>query len=149
SGPKPCSNWGVPTVGRRADCSPICDSRDATWASMSMTVASLMQDSASRRGGRISSSCVRTSEPPTTTRTVLSASYAFPFPDSSFDVVYAASLFTHLLPDETANYFHQCRRVLRPAGRCLFSCFLLDFYRGRGKSISPLYEFEHPLEGSS
>ena len=72
-------------------------------------------------------------------------SYRFPFPDEAFDVIYAASLFTHLLPDETRNYFHESRRVLKPGGKCLFSLFLLDHYRGQGTTISPLYEFNHPL----
>jgi hypothetical protein len=31
---------------------------------------------------------------------VEAASYRFPFDAAAFDVVYAASLFTHLLPDE-------------------------------------------------
>ena len=69
------------------------------------------------------------------------AEYVFPFEDDSFDVVYAASLFTHLLPPETLNYFRQSGRVLRPTGRCLFSFFLLDHYRGRATTVSPLYEF--------
>ena len=75
------------------------------------------------------------------------ASYRFPFPDEAFDVIYAASLFTHLLPDETRNYFHESRRVLQPGGKCLFSLFLLDHYRGHGTTISPLYEFTHPFPG--
>jgi len=73
--------------------------------------------------------------------------YVFPFEDETFDVVYAASVFTHLLPDETSNYFCQTRRVLKPEGKCLFSFFLLDHYRGRGSTISPVYEFEHPFPG--
>ena len=73
------------------------------------------------------------------------ASYRFPFPDEAFEVIYAASLFTHLLPDETRNYFHESRRVLKPGGKCLFSMFLLDHYRGQGTTSSPLYEFNHPL----
>jgi SAM-dependent methyltransferase len=76
------------------------------------------------------------------------ASYVFPFPDRAFDVVYAASLFTHLFPEETCNYFHETYRVLRPGGKCLFSVFILDHYRGTGTSMSPLYEFDHELPGS-
>jgi SAM-dependent methyltransferase len=79
--------------------------------------------------------------------TARAAAYVFPFADSSFDVVYAASLFTHLLPDETHRYFQEARRVLKPGGRCLFSFFLLDHYRGPGTTISPLYEFHHELPG--
>lgn len=72
--------------------------------------------------------------------------YVFPFDDASFDVAYAASLFTHLLPAETRQYFREARRVLRPGGRALFSVFVLDHYRGHGTSVSPLYEFHHQLE---
>lgn len=72
--------------------------------------------------------------------------YTFPFPDVSFDVIYAASLFTHLLPAETRQYFRESRRVLRPGGRCLFSVFVLDHYRGHGTTVSPIYEFRHDLE---
>jgi SAM-dependent methyltransferase len=78
---------------------------------------------------------------------VSAAEYAFPFDDGSFDVVYAASLFTHLLPDEAGRYLAESARVLRPPGRCLFSFFLLDHYRGRGTTVSPLYEPEHDLPG--
>jgi SAM-dependent methyltransferase len=73
--------------------------------------------------------------------------YRFPFGDRSFDVIYAASLFTHLLPAETAHYFRECARLLRVGGRCLFSIFLLDYYRGPGTTVSPMYEFDHRLEG--
>jgi SAM-dependent methyltransferase len=75
------------------------------------------------------------------------AAYAFPYPDRSFDVVYAASLFTHLLPDETRNYLREARRVLKPGGKCLLSIFLLDHYRGPGTTVSPLYEFRQAFEG--
>jgi SAM-dependent methyltransferase len=78
---------------------------------------------------------------------VTSENYVFPFGDATFDVIYAASLFSHLLPAETENYFRQSARVLKPGGRCLFSCFLLDDYQGAGTTISPQYEFEHPLPG--
>lgn len=73
------------------------------------------------------------------------ASYRFPFDDNTFDVIYAASLFTHLLPEETEHYFCEAARVLKPQGRCLFSFFLLDRYRGPGTTTSSQYVFEHPL----
>ncbi len=75
------------------------------------------------------------------------AAYRFPFADATFDVIYAASLFTHLLPEETRNYIGEARRVLKPGGRCLFSFFVLDQYRGWRTSVSPLYEFNNPLPG--
>ena len=73
--------------------------------------------------------------------------YTFPFDDDAFDVIFAASLFTHLLPSEAANYFRECARVLRRDGRCLVSVFVLDYYRGPGTTISTLYEFPHQFPG--
>ncbi|MGE5359594.1 MAG: class I SAM-dependent methyltransferase [Bacteroidales bacterium] len=75
------------------------------------------------------------------------ADYRFPFAERDFDVIYAASLFTHLLPDETRNYLREARRVLKRGGRCLFSFFVLDHYRGPGTSVSPLYDFAFALPG--
>lgn len=75
------------------------------------------------------------------------AEYRFPYGDAVFDCTYAASLFTHLLPDATANYFKQTRRVLNEGGRCLYSFFVLDYYGGPGTSAHPLYEFDGILEG--
>jgi SAM-dependent methyltransferase len=73
--------------------------------------------------------------------------YRFPYDDRSFDVAYAASLFTHLLPADAENYLRETRRVLKPGGRALFSFFLLDDYRGPGTSAHSLYEFNFPLAG--
>lgn len=58
--------------------------------------------------------------------------YRFPYDDESFDVVYAASVFTHMLPPVVGHYIAESSRVLKPGGRCVFSFFLLDNYsRGR------------------
>ncbi|HEX3507551.1 MAG TPA: class I SAM-dependent methyltransferase, partial [Candidatus Dormibacteraeota bacterium] len=69
--------------------------------------------------------------------------YVFPYPDEHFDVAFAASLFTHLLPGTAANYLKEARRVLKPGGRCLFSCLVLDGYRdaiANGKT--PMWKLE-------
>jgi SAM-dependent methyltransferase len=52
--------------------------------------------------------------------------YRFPFPDDSFEVVVATSLFTHLRPAETANYLRESRRVLRDGGKLYATWFLID-----------------------
>lgn len=52
------------------------------------------------------------------------ATFRFPYPDASFDVVVATSLFTHLLPDEARNYVGEIGRVLAPGGRCLVTWFV-------------------------
>ena len=72
--------------------------------------------------------------------------YRFPYPDGSFDVIYAASLFTHLLPPATLNYLCESRRVLRAGGACLFSFFVLDDYPQRGPRATAAYRFDHSLE---
>jgi len=73
--------------------------------------------------------------------------YVFPYADASFDVAYAASLFTHLTPPAASTYLRQTRRVLKPGGRALYSFFVLDHYRGPGTSAWEGYEFNHPLPG--
>jgi glycosyltransferase involved in cell wall biosynthesis len=70
------------------------------------------------------------------------ASYRFPYEDASFDCSYAASLFTHLLPDAAASYLRETRRVMKAGRSCLYSFFVLDFYQGKGTSADPLYEFD-------
>ena len=52
--------------------------------------------------------------------------FRFPYDDQSFDFVFLTSVFTHLLPDDLRNYFHEISRVLRPGGRCLITYFLLN-----------------------
>lgn len=79
--------------------------------------------------------------------TSTAASYVFPFGDTTFDVVYAASVFTHLLPEETERYFRESRRVMKPGGRCLFSFIVLDHYRGPGTTINPLLAPDQPYPG--
>ncbi|HET9530323.1 MAG TPA: class I SAM-dependent methyltransferase, partial [Blastocatellia bacterium] len=73
--------------------------------------------------------------------------YRFPYPDESFDIVFAASVFTHCLPEAAINYFRESARVLKPGGRCLFSFFLLDNYRPgqpRPPGFSrPIFNFDH------
>jgi SAM-dependent methyltransferase len=57
------------------------------------------------------------------------AEFVFPYRADEFDVVYAASVYTHLIPETTAHYLRESARVLKPGGRCVISVFLLDFYR--------------------
>lgn len=70
--------------------------------------------------------------------------YVFPYPAESFDFVFLTSVFTHMLPADVDNYVRQIARVLRPGGRCLMTCFLLnDEVRqlvARGKSSLPMRE---------
>lgn len=54
------------------------------------------------------------------------STYKFPFPESKFDLVFAYSLFTHLLEDELKNYIYNSYRVLRENGKFVFSCFSVN-----------------------
>ncbi len=69
-----------------------------------------------------------TSSTPTTTaaRRPSAAQYRFPFDDDAFDFVFSNSLFTHLVPDDARNYFHEIGRVLKPGGRTVNTIFLLN-----------------------
>ena len=60
--------------------------------------------------------------------TIAASKYTFPYEDGSFDVIYAASVFTHMLPDNAERYLRESARLLIPGGRCVFSFFLLDYY---------------------
>jgi SAM-dependent methyltransferase len=52
--------------------------------------------------------------------------YRFPFPDDSFDFVMLGSVFTHMLPDDVANYLSEIHRVMARGSRCMISYFLLN-----------------------
>lgn len=74
-------------------------------------------------------------------------SYHFPYEDSSLDIVFAASVFTHMLPDAAQNYFQETFRVLKPGGRAVFSFFILDNYRPKQPRplgfSQPDFDFDH------
>jgi len=50
--------------------------------------------------------------------------YRFPFPDNSFAFVFAESLFTHMLLDDSKAYLREANRVLKPGG-WLYATYLL------------------------
>ena len=52
--------------------------------------------------------------------------FRFPYPDDSFDVSLATSVYTHLRPYETVNYLQETGRVMRADGRVLNTFFLLN-----------------------
>lgn len=52
--------------------------------------------------------------------------FAFPWPESSFSLTIAVSLFTHLSAAATTNYLREIARTLRANGRLFASFFVLD-----------------------
>jgi SAM-dependent methyltransferase len=81
---------------------------------------------------------------------IAAQNYIFPYADNHFDIVYAASVFTHLLPGITENYFKETARVLKKDGRAVFSFFVLDNYRpGQTRPLGfarPGFNFDHEYE---
>lgn len=67
----------------------------------------------------------------------------FPYPDNQFDLVFAGSVYTHMLPDEVAQYLRETNRVLKPGGRSLSTfCLLNDqslpiVKKGRSSPVLP------------
>ncbi len=60
------------------------------------------------------------------TGNVAAKDFVFPYADASFDVIFLTSVFTHLRGDEISHYLDEIKRVLKPGGRCLFTCFLIN-----------------------
>jgi SAM-dependent methyltransferase len=57
---------------------------------------------------------------------VTAATFRFPFADEEFDYVFLGSVFTHMLPGDVERYIGEIARMLRPAGVCIASFFLLN-----------------------
>ena len=60
--------------------------------------------------------------------TVKPEEYRFPWPDQTFTLTIATSLFTHLSPAAAANYVREAFRTLKPGGRFFATFFVLDGY---------------------
>jgi len=52
--------------------------------------------------------------------------YTLPYDDSSFDLVIAYSVFTHMLRKETEHYFSEISRVMKKGGNCWITFTILD-----------------------
>jgi SAM-dependent methyltransferase len=52
-----------------------------------------------------------------------------PYPSSTFDLIYAFSVFTHLAEDLQHEWMRECRRVLKPGGHLLIST-MGEYYLG-------------------
>ena len=65
------------------------------------------------------------------------------------NLVFAASVFTHLVPETTARYIREAARVLKPGGRAVFSFFILYYYeQGRERPLGfarEFFAFDHPF----
>jgi SAM-dependent methyltransferase len=75
--------------------------------------------------------------------------YVFPFPDETFDVVFATSVFTHLVPASAHQYAREIARLLRPrSGRALVTFYLINqAVRAREENLT--MRFPHQCDGYS
>lgn len=74
--------------------------------------------------------------------------YRFPYPNETFDVALATSVFTHMLPPDVENYSAEISRVLKPGGRCLISCLLRNPEAEAGmRAGRSLLRFENSMDG--
>jgi SAM-dependent methyltransferase len=69
----------------------------------------------------------------------------FPYPEASFDLAIATSVFTHLLDGAVANYLAEAGRLLAPGGRLFSTWILVDVQRPPGLGAPPL----HPTAGAA
>ena len=51
--------------------------------------------------------------------------FRFPYEDDYFDVVFAPSVWTHLMPADARNYLMQTLRVLKPGGRAYLNFYVI------------------------
>lgn len=70
----------------------------------------------------------------------------FPYPDGTFDLVFAASVFQHNRAETVQHYLGEIARVLHLGGRCVISCFLLKAKPPNGRRGNRPFEFVHPLK---
>lgn len=54
------------------------------------------------------------------------ADLIFPYEDGTFDFAFAGSLYTHMLPEEVANFVMETKRVLKPGGTTMATFCLLN-----------------------
>ncbi|WP_102408313.1 class I SAM-dependent methyltransferase [Parabacteroides bouchesdurhonensis] len=76
--------------------------------------------------------------------------FVFPYEDKQFDCIVLTSVFTHMMPEDVDNYLGQIARVMKPAGKCLATFFLLnpDIERQMSEGKAK-FNFCHRYEGYS
>ena len=75
------------------------------------------------------------------------ANFQFPYSDQSFDFVILTSVFTHMLPDEVANYLKEIRRVLKPNGTCFATFFIWNEKSAQLSASNPAFQFPYDYGG--
>jgi len=74
------------------------------------------------------------------------STYRFPYDDDSFDVLFATSVFTHLVPRSAEHYASEVARVLKPGGKGLLTFYVIndEFRRQRAEGADIMaFGFPH------
>jgi SAM-dependent methyltransferase len=75
--------------------------------------------------------------------------FVFPYPSSTFDLVFLASVFTHIFDAQVQNYLHEISRVLKRGGTCLATYYLLNDEKRAGIAAgASFFTFPHRHKGS-
>lgn len=74
---------------------------------------------------------------------VSSKDYRFPVEDGSVSLVFAVSVFSHLLYADAEHYVRECARSLAPGGYLHMTLFVLDYLKGR---LGDRWTFSHELD---
>jgi SAM-dependent methyltransferase len=82
--------------------------------------------------------------------TVEPTAVRLPAEDSSIDLFFAQSVFTHMLPDQFRHNLREAARVIRPTGTVYATCFRVDddiLRSARRTNLTPFdLRFEHEYE---
>jgi SAM-dependent methyltransferase len=78
-----------------------------------------------------------------------SSQFVFPYASSIFDLVFLASVFTHMFDAQVDNYLREIARVLTPGGICLSTYYLLNEAKRAGIAAeTAAFTFSHRHKGS-
>jgi SAM-dependent methyltransferase len=78
--------------------------------------------------------------------TVKAAKVRLPYGNDTFDVVFLGSVLQHNQAKVAKHYLSEIARILRPGGRCLITCFLLDRDRAQPRRSKEALSFPHALK---
>jgi ubiquinone/menaquinone biosynthesis C-methylase UbiE len=78
---------------------------------------------------------------------VAASQFVFPYPDQTFDFIFATSLFTHTLPEETQHYLNEMERVLKANGRCFVTFFIRPPSTAKPSSSRIVPRFQFNVDG--
>ncbi len=59
-----------------------------------------------------------------------------PFPEATFDIIYAVSVFTHLMPDDQEQWLTELGRLLKPSGILMISLLGRTALRLAGSEVT-------------